>query len=561
MLRSLLRWTRSGLRRLPFTRRVYRAWRYYGLCHGPYRGSAAQVAARLSDLEKTVGSDRFPWGTRLADLAGWLHDLNRTPARTPPVPPRRLLFFNTMPFWVRFSVPMAVVLAGRGFSVDFVWLPHSGQDRAGTVPPPPYPGRFPGPYSFPFVRLHRRLRLCNLLHVTPSPVTDAIREASAEQGVLDARYWLRRELLDFANDPAARDARDFRTAQNLDAALRLQSLLHRGRYDTVLTANGGVYEFGMAYQVGRLNGLRAVTFDFSERKCALVASHSTPCVDYDTADLWRKDEPHVLTAEREREVMEFLSRRQRPNWTEGDYNWPGQSVAVQPAEQLKAALNLSPHRPVALLCANAAYDAAALGHERAFPSMAEWLLATVAWFARRADWQLLIRAHPVEVYHPSGEPAHELVASRFPNLPENVRIIRPGDPVNTYSLMAFANLGLVYTTSVGLEMAARGIPVIATGRVHYAGKGFTTDPPDALGYEAALERATATPEARLTPRQRELARCYADVYFCRHPKPFPWWNIAEFDKDMAAWPVQRILTGDCPAEYLRTFDYLAGLSE
>src|SRR5438034_4356365 len=116
MLRSLLRWTRSGLRQLPFTRQVYRAWRYSRLCHGPYRGSAEQVAGRLGDLERTVGGDRFPCGTSAAELAGWLHALNRTPARTPPVAPRRVLFFNTMPFWVRFSVPIAVVLAGRGFA-------------------------------------------------------------------------------------------------------------------------------------------------------------------------------------------------------------------------------------------------------------------------------------------------------------------------------------------------------------------------------------------------------------------------------------------------------------
>src|SRR5262249_62341950 len=113
-------------------------------------------------------------------------------------------------------------------------------------------------------------------------------------------YWLRRELLDFDSDPVARDALAFRTGQNLDCARRLQTLLRRRRYDTMLTANGAIYEFAMAYQVGRLNGLPSVTFACSARKPALLVSHTAPCVDYDTSELWRADAPHLLTPHRDR---------------------------------------------------------------------------------------------------------------------------------------------------------------------------------------------------------------------------------------------------------------------
>ena len=106
MLQSLLRWTWVGLRKLPFARKVYQAWRYYALCQRPYTGPRERLEARLGDLERVVGRDRFPHGTSISDLAGWLDDLNAAPTRTPAVPPRRILLFNTMTHWVRFSVPI-----------------------------------------------------------------------------------------------------------------------------------------------------------------------------------------------------------------------------------------------------------------------------------------------------------------------------------------------------------------------------------------------------------------------------------------------------------------------
>ena len=50
---------------------------------------------------------------------------------------------------------------------------------------------------------------------------------------------------------------------------------------------------------------------------------------------------------------------------------------------------------------------------------------------------------------------------------------RPGQH---HDLVETAGLGLVYTTTVGLEMAMSGVPVIVIGQTHYRGKGFSLDP-------------------------------------------------------------------------------------
>jgi lipid A disaccharide synthetase len=60
-------------------------------------------------------------------------------------------------------------------------------------------------------------------------------------------------------------------------------------------------------------------------------------------------------------------------------------------------------------------------------------------------------------------------------MPENIRLLPANANVNTYDLVQAADAGLVFTTTVGMEMAMSGLPVIVAGQTHYRGKGFTLD--------------------------------------------------------------------------------------
>jgi hypothetical protein len=485
-------------------------------------------------------------------LADWVKDLHALAPPEGAAPPQRILFFSVMPFWVEYCVPIAVALAARGNAVDLVHLPYTLFDR-------PEPGLVPPSRLqrlWPFATLHPRLNICNLLHVRRAPVTKEMEAAAKECSKPDPAYIHRRESLDITSDPAGRDLFHFRVGQNLDCMARLQHLLTRRGYDSMLVPQGDIYEFAAAYRLAALAGLPCVTFAMWERRGEIMVSHTTPAALPDTDPAWRADEPHVLTPERDEAVAHYLLSRQKPNWDEHGFGWKGQLAAVEPENALRHKLGLSRDKPVALLCPSIAWDAAILGAGRAFRTMSEWVAATVEWFCRQSAWQLVVRCHPGEVGMPSNEPVERLLAERFPHLPAHVRVLDPLAPVNTYALLPFTDLGLVYVTTTGLEMAACGIPVIMAGATHYSGKGFTTDPPNREEYFAALERATRTP-ARLPRRQQELARCYIYVYTHTVAKPFPW-QVCTLPEDLAKWPVRRIVAGDCPAGFLRTVEELAG---
>jgi hypothetical protein len=85
--------------------------------------------------------------------------------------------------------------------------------------------------------------------------------------------------------------------------------------------------------------------------------------------------------------------------------------------------------------------------------------------------QLVIRIHPGEAFT-KGPSVAEVVRGALPgaDLPEHIHLIPADAKVNSYDIFEIAGLGLVYTTTAGLEMAMSGVPVIAVGNTHYAAR-------------------------------------------------------------------------------------------
>lgn len=148
-------------------------------------------------------------------------------------------------------------------------------------------------------------------------------------------------------------------------------------------------------------------------------------------------------------------------------------------------------KPTALLSSNVVWDLAALNKEVFTSSMGEWIIQTIRWFGNNPDYQLIIKSHPAE-YYPEIPQTIETVQSMleevFTTLPDNVIFISPKAAVSVYQLLPFASIGLVFTTSVGIEMAARGKSVILAGKSHYRNYGFTCDPETLEEYFYHLER-------------------------------------------------------------------------
>jgi hypothetical protein len=570
MLTPTIRTIQTFLGQIPGVRKWSPAWNLAYLTRPPACGSPPAFQAWFEELRIRSGVERRPpWSPAWTPdslgcesgaqrLAEWLHALHSLYRPASARRPQRLLLFSVMPHWVAYCVPLAITLAGLDVQVDFVWGHYRdmGQAEPGESVDVPCP-RPALARAFPFLQVHRRLRFGNLLDLPPGPATEELRRLAGKHAHRDTCYLTYRELVELGPDDQQVHA--LRQARNLLALRVLDRLLARRRYDAALIPNGGIFEFGAAFDLCKARGLHTVNFDFSERKRAIVGSAKVPCAQMDTEQMWQDDSPHELTPQRRQLALAALTRRTRHNWNEDDYTWSGQPVALRPGHEVAAQLGLDLQRPIALLCTNISWDTAILGRTGIFPSMAEWIVRTIRWFAGRPDWQLVVRVHPAEATLPIRQPAVEVIASAFPRLPAHVHVVGPEAAVNTYALTSLARLGLVLATTTGLEMAARGILVVVAGEVHYAGKGFTAEPASEAEHFSLLEACTAQPEScRLRPEQIDLALAYAEMYFDRFPRPFPWWEIPLGASCTDELPVERILAGDCPQAFLETFAYLAG---
>ena len=92
----------------------------------------------------------------------------------------------------------------------------------------------------------------------------------------------------------------------------------------------------------------------------------------------------------------------------------------------------------------------------------------------------MIRVHPAEVKL-CNQPRRDPVLTDKQRLvtppADNVTMVGPEDPVNSHVRAAASNVGLVYTSKMGLEMACAGILVVLAAAAHFGRRGCTWDPP------------------------------------------------------------------------------------
>jgi len=152
---------------------------------------------------------------------------------------------------------------------------------------------------------------------------------------------------------------------------------------------------------------------------------------------------------------------------------------------------LDPLKPTVLLPANVIWDLAALDKGIVFKSMIDWIVTTVEWFALRPQYQLIIKAHPAEESPTIPKTRQQVGAELFKRfsggLPANVFFLSPLSNISAYELFPQIQAGIVFTTTIGMEMGAVGLPVITVAEAPYRGVGFTSDPKTPEEYFAVLE--------------------------------------------------------------------------
>lgn len=342
------------------------------------------------------------------------------------------------------------------------------------------------------------------------------RDASiGEWALSSALYQERRARPDFANPEFAASFRRQLVATAL-AFAGASAAFDELQPDLLFTLNGRFFAHRAAIEVARSRGVRFVTHERGFLK--------------DTLYLHDRELKHELegdrrlwTSLRERPLddreIDFVERVLHERRFGKGMSW---SVRYSPPPEEEAGLRAKlalDERPIVALFTSSEDEQATFPDwsAGAFQDGRDWLDATVEIARAIPTHQFVIRMHPALVSMGSAVAALEHAAELATRLPENCRIVAPKDDVSSYTLADAAEAIVVYYTTMGLEMAARGKQVLCVAAGWYGHAGFARFVARPSEYASALHDALGRPPNIEVARQ---ALRFAHAVFARWSLPF-----------------------------------------
>ena len=247
----------------------------------------------------------------------------------------------------------------------------------------------------------------------------------------------------------------------------------------------------------------------------MICSMNQPALVYDI-EAWLNLLRPVWSDAYQREVEKFMHFQESNDvgdteWLKTYHKFQRASFSDQLPKDLLSFLEGADR--IFLLAPNCVGDSATLRVQTGFENQREWLQAICQWFKAHPTFRLVIRAHPDELMlEKAGKMVLRMgeVAVQVALGVPNVYVIQGREAISTYGLIQVSHVGLVWMSTIGVDIVVRGRPVLAAARPKYSGLGIVEEPKTREDYFAILERLAREPEAP-TQEQREIGKKYLAI--------------------------------------------------
>jgi hypothetical protein len=330
----------------------------------------------------------------------------------------------------------------------------------------------------------------------------------------------------------------------------IAQVMRPGAFD-VLFVPGGVFgSSGIWTELARTAGIRVASYDTGGYETVMLAADGIACQLQDIPRAYQKlrecgGEQEIAFAAASAD--EEMAKRRAGTDTF--------------ASQMKGSAGAGREFDGAVLIAlNSSWDSAALGLHAVFDDNTQWIVETVRYLLEHTAAPVIVRQHPAErlAFARTTDDYAALLQRHFGAHPR-LRFIAAAEPVNSYSLLDQVAAVVVYTSTIGMEAAALGRPVITPSNSYYSRLGFVWRAGAADEYRSLLARAAAR-ELPVTPEmQRDASVCYYLTQCCNwvftpfNPADYVKWSkrdLVELQADPKVRDILRSLVDNVPVAYL-----------
>jgi glycosyltransferase involved in cell wall biosynthesis len=307
----------------------------------------------------------------------------------------------------------------------------------------------------------------------------------------------------------------------LIACFGLTQLLNEYKPDVLLQFNGRMSSTRVAIELAKQRGIYVVCHErgYRHESIRLTVNESGGALE-PYKQLHKNWENIPLVQGEIEKITQYMIGKQYGK----DSGWTAYSPPPQKQDKVKK--NNQPNRLLWVLFVSSEDEGADIKADQKgpFKSQMDWIQRTIKFIEAHPEVNLVIRVHPnIAGKRASGQSLSQLHIYEELNrrLPKNVTMIFPDDPVSSYDLMDHATVGLVYFSTVGLEMACKGKQVVVAANSRMVHPSFLRMVYSPENYETLLHEMLNIRQDAVYPNIKRLAHRHAYALFFRYNIPFP----------------------------------------
>lgn len=304
------------------------------------------------------------------------------------------------------------------------------------------------------------------------------------------------------------------------ACFGIHRLLNYYNPDTLFVFNGRMSSTRIALELAKKLGVRVVTHERGFLKNSILLFENESCASLKPfKELWRiwKDIP--LKHDELEKISKYLKDREEGK----NLAWKAFSPEPQCIKNVCEQLKITLDKPVWVLFTSSEDEIIAERRKSSFSSQMEWILKTIEYVSDKNIF-LIIRVHPnLAGSKANGNSYQQLnMIYRIKDiLPQNVRLVMPDDQISSYTLMEIATVGLVYCSTVSLEMACKGKMVLVAAESLVSDLPFVYTINSSSSYINLLDKLVSLPIGIRSTEIMRMAFRFAYSLFFRYNIPFP----------------------------------------